>query len=82
MKTSRFTTALCLALLGATTGSLLPQRAAAQPYLAVGDVVGDFSLHARRAFTNDVGEVVAAGEPVRLSDFAGKILFMEFFYVW
>jgi hypothetical protein len=46
------------------------------------DVVSDFTLYARRAFTNDAGAVMPAGSPVRLSDFAGKIVFMEFFYVW
>ena len=46
------------------------------------DVVSDFTLYARRAFTNDTGAVVAAGAPVRLTDFAGKIVFLEFFYTW
>ena len=46
------------------------------------DVVGDFTLHARRAFTNDAGATVPAGAPVRLTDFKGKIVFLEFFYYW
>lgn len=46
------------------------------------DVVSDFTLYARRAFTNEAGAVIPAGSPVHLSDFAGKIVFMEFFYVW
>ena len=57
----------------------LPLMAA--PY-QVGQVVDDFTLHARRAFTNDQGQVIAAGDPVRLSDFQGKIVFFEFFFVW
>ena len=48
----------------------------------VGQVVQDFTLHARYSFTNQLGEVRAPGDPVRLSDFEGKIVFMEFFYVW
>ena len=48
----------------------------------VGQVVDDFTLYARYAFTNDQGQVIAPGDPVRLSDFEGKIVFFEFFFWW
>ena len=48
----------------------------------VGDTVSDFSLYARRDFTNDQGQVVPAGSRVQLTDFDGKILFLEFFHIW
>lgn len=48
----------------------------------VGDQVGDFVLTARRPFTRPDGTVVRAGEPVRLSDLAGRIIFLEWFAVW
>ena len=68
-----------LTLLGGWLLAALPTLAATYQ---VGQVVDDFTLLARRAFTNDQGQVVAAGEPVRLRDFEGKIVFLEFFYVW
>jgi len=71
-----------LALLGAGLLSLFPHPSQAASLYAVGDVVSNFSLYARRAFTNDAGQVVSAGSPVRLTDFDGKILFLEFFYEW
>jgi hypothetical protein len=48
----------------------------------VGDIVSDFTLYARRPITNDLGQVTPAGSPVHLTDFAGKIVFIEFFYYW
>ena len=47
----------------------------------VGNTVSDFTLVARRAFTNN-GALVPAGSKVHLRDFAGKIVFLEWFAVW
>jgi len=44
-----------------------------------GQIVSNFTLINRLAWTNESGRVFGAGTPLRLSDFAGKILFMEFF---
>ncbi len=68
-------------LLAALLPLALSDRAGAAVY-EEGDVVGDFTLMTRRAWTNDAGQTIAAGSPVRLSDFAGKIVFLEFFAVW
>lgn len=64
----------------ALLGSFSPSSQAA--IYKVGDIVGDFTLYARRPVTNDLGQVTPIGSPVRLSDFAGKIVFIEFFYYW
>ena len=48
----------------------------------VGDVVDNFTLYARTAFTGADGQPVAPGDPVSLHDFEGKIVFVEFFWVW
>ena len=47
----------------------------------VGNIVSDFTLVARRAFTNN-GALVRAGSIVHLRDFEGKIVFLEWFAVW
>lgn len=48
----------------------------------VGDIVTNFTFVARRQFTRPDGTVVAPGGTVRLSDFAGRIVFLEWFAVW
>lgn len=48
----------------------------------VGQTVTNFSLIARRAFTRPDGTAVPAGATVRLQDFAGRIVFLEWFAVW
>lgn len=48
----------------------------------VGNIVSNFTLVARHAYTNDAGPVFASNAPVQLHDFAGKIVFIEFFAVW
>ena len=48
----------------------------------VGDAVTNFYLVNRLPWTNDLGQRVPAGAPLRLSDFAGKIAFFELFYYW
>jgi len=70
------------ALLGFTACALLlPPTLRAATY-KVGDIVGDFTLHARTSFTNGLGRILHPGDPVSLHDYEGKILFLEFFYVW
>lgn len=48
----------------------------------VGDVVTNFTFIARRQFTRPDGTIASAGSAVRLSDFAGRIVFLEWFAVW
>jgi len=45
----------------------------------LGDVVTNFTLINRMAWTNESGRAFGPGTPLRLSDFGGKVLFMEFF---
>jgi hypothetical protein len=52
--------------------------ASAAPY-KLGNIVTNFTLINRLAWTNESGRVFEADTPLRLSDFGGKILFMEFF---
>jgi hypothetical protein len=51
----------------------------AQPYYKVGDTVTNFTLYTRRQWTNQTGRVFVPGTPLQLSDFAGSIVFLEFF---
>jgi thiol-disulfide isomerase/thioredoxin len=48
----------------------------------VGDVATNFTFVARRAFTRPDGTAVPAGATVRLQDFAGRVVFLEWFAVW
>jgi hypothetical protein len=48
----------------------------------VGDIVTNFTLIARRTFTNDAGRVFDANAPIQLRDFEGRIVLLEFFAVW
>jgi hypothetical protein len=45
----------------------------------MGDIVTNFTLINRLAWTNESGRAFEPGSPLRLSDFGGKVLFMEFF---
>jgi thiol-disulfide isomerase/thioredoxin len=47
-----------------------------------GDIATNFTLVARRQFTRPDGTVAPAGSTVRLSDFAGRSVFLEWFAVW
>ncbi len=47
----------------------------------VGDTVTNFTFVARRQFTRPDGTIAPAGSTVRLSDFAGRIVFLEWFAV-
>ena len=48
----------------------------------VGQTVTNFSFVARRQFTRPDGTIAPAGSTVRLSDFTGRIVFLEWFAVW
>lgn len=48
----------------------------------VGETVTNFTFVARKPFTRPDGTAVAAGSPVNLTDFAGRIVFLEWFAVW
>lgn len=48
-----------------------PATFAATPFVKVGELARDFTLNDR-----------ATGKPVRLSDFAGKIIFLDLFAYW
>ena len=68
---------LLLAL--ALTQTIQPAEAATYQ---VGQTVTNFSFVARRQFTRHDGTIVPAGATVRLADFAGRIVFLEWFAVW
>src|SRR3974377_2038142 len=57
-------------------------RAGATTTYQTGDVVTNFSFVARRQFTRSAGTVVPAGARVGIQDFAGTIVFLEWFAVW
>jgi len=63
-------------LLLALLGGLLPVQA--RNYV-VGDIISNFAIYTRRPWTNSVGKAFAPGSQIQLSDFAGKIIFLEFF---
>ena len=67
------TLGLWFALVVGTVGASSSQAA----YYQVGQVVTNFVLYARPSWTNSEG--FAEDAPMRLSDFAGKIIFVEFF---
>ena len=48
----------------------------------VGNVVTNFTMTARRAFTRPDGTAVPVGGAVNLRDFSGRIVFLEWFAVW
>ncbi len=48
----------------------------------VGDTVTNFTFVTRRPFTRPDGTPEPAGATVRLSDFAGRVVFLEWFAVW
>lgn len=48
----------------------------------VGDTVSDFTFIARREFTRPDGVMVPAGAQVKIQDFPGHIIFIEWFAVW
>ena len=56
---------------------VLVSGAARAAYYQAGDVITNFLLYARPSYTNSGG--FADDAPMRLSDFVGKIIFVEFF---
>ena len=56
---------------------LLTMTAADAAFYRAGDVVTNFLVHCRPSWTNSMG--LSSNAPIRLSDFAGKILFIDFF---
>ena len=68
-------------LLLALALTLATDFAAAATY-QVGNSVTNFTLVARRAFTRPDGTTVPVGAAVNLRDFAGRIVFLEWFAVW
>ena len=66
---------LCVLLLSLTAGLL---SSSALPY-QVGDIVTNFTVYTRVKWTSPAGKIFMAGSPIRLSDFAGQIVFFEFF---
>ena len=69
---------LCLPVVILLT-AVNPVRAA---LYQVGDVVTNFTFVARQEFTRPDGTVVPAGATVHIQDFAGQIVFLEWFAVW
>jgi len=67
-----------LLALAVTFLSELPAHALYQ----VGQTVTNFSFIARRQFTRLDGTVAPAGSRVNLHDFAGRVVFFEWFAVW
>lgn len=57
-------------------------EAASAATYQVGNLVTNFTLVARRPFTRPDGTAVPAGALVNLSDFVGRIVFLEWFAVW
>lgn len=50
--------------------------------LRVGDVASDLSFVARQEFMTLSGKKVLPGEKVQITDFAGSVVFLEWFAVW
>lgn len=67
---------LALALISATAE--FPALALYQP----GQTVTNFFFIARRPFTRPDGTAVPAGARVHIQDFAGRVVFLEWFAVW
>ena len=66
---------LLLAILGLLANVHISQA----QYYVRGQVVTNFTVYARKPFTNMAGRVFSAGAAVRLSDLAGYVVFAEFF---
>ena len=55
------------------------EPAQAQIYFNPGQVVTNFTLYTRNQWTNDAGRIFPEDTPLQLSDFAGNVVFFEFF---
>ena len=71
-------TRMLLLTLAVTQGGELAQAA----IYKTNDIVTNFTFVARRQFTRPDGTIVPAGSAVQLSDFTGRIVFLEWFAVW
>jgi thiol-disulfide isomerase/thioredoxin len=69
---------MLLLTLAVTQGGELAQAA----IYKTNDIVTNFTFVARRQFTRPDGTIVPAGSAVQLSDFTGRIVFLEWFAVW
>ncbi len=65
-----------------TLGLALGAENATATTYRVGDTVTNFTFVARKAFMRPDGTAVPAGGRVNLTDFAGRIVFLEWFAVW
>ena len=66
-------------IFGITMLLLSLQSTVAQVYQNAGQILTNFTLYTRNQWTNDAGRIFPEDTPVRLSDFAGQIVFFEFF---
>ena len=66
-------------IFGITMLLLSLQPIIAQVYQNAGQILTNFTLYTRNQWTNDAGRIFPEDTPVRLSDFAGQIVFFEFF---
>lgn len=48
-------------------------------YYQVGQIVTNFTVYTRLLWTSPSGQVFNPGSPMCLSDFAGHVVFIEFF---
>lgn len=48
-------------------------------YLRPPTILSNFTFYMRRPWTNLHGTAFAVGAPIRLSDFAGTVVFLKFF---
>lgn len=64
--------------------AMVPEGVAQQGAYRIGDIVttNKFILQNRYSWTNENGKIFAPGSHWGLSDFAGKIVFVDFFSVW
>jgi hypothetical protein len=58
---------------------VVPESARAQNFQSLGQVVTNFTLYSRNQWTNDAGRIFPEDTPLKLSDFAGHVVFFEFF---
>ena len=78
MTSLKHSTQMLLIALGLSIGA---EHAGAATY-SVGDTVTNFTFVARKQFTRPDGTIVPVGSTVNLTDFAGRIVFLEWFAVW
>ena len=73
---------LLLALTIMSAGEFRAAAAAIFTTTAPNNIATNFSFIARKAFTRPDGTTAAAGSRVYIRDFAGRIVFLEWFAVW